>query len=55
MSIREVLQKQIADLEAKIANQQGDVAVLKDALAKLQMQDFEEDLRESGNQQLLNG
>lgn len=55
MSIREVLKKQIAELEKKIASDQGDVAALKDAMAKLQMQDFEEDLRESDNRQLLNG
>jgi uncharacterized coiled-coil protein SlyX len=55
MSIREVIQKQIAELESKISSQQGDVAALKSALAQLQLQDFEEDLRESGDQQLLNG
>ena len=55
MSIREALKRQIDDLEKRIASDQGDVAALKEALAKLQMQDFEEDLREQDNRQLLNG
>lgn len=55
MSIRDLLKNQIVELEKKIASDQGDVAALKEALAKLQMQDFEEDLREQDNRQLLNG
>lgn len=55
MSIRKVIQKQIEDLEKQIAIAQGDKAALQETLARLKMQDFEEDLRESPEQQLLKG
>jgi hypothetical protein len=55
MSIRKVIQKQIEDLEKQIASAQGDKAALEEALQRLKLQDFEEDLRESPEQQLLKG
>jgi hypothetical protein len=55
MSIRKAIQKQIEDLEKQIATAQGDKAALQETLQRLKMQDFEEDLRESPEQQLLKG
>lgn len=52
MSI-EYIQKEIADLEAKIAENIGDVQKLKQKLNRLKISEFEEDLRETGNKQLL--
>ena len=53
MSFQEKLKKQIADLEAQIAQDIGDVEEMKKVLARLQVQEFEEDLRSQGNSQLL--
>jgi len=58
MSYREQIKKRIAELEAKIAESNLDkiqLDSLRVELAKLNMQDFEEDMREEGGQQLLKG
>lgn len=47
------LQKQILELEAKIAEEIGDVRELKEKLNRLKVLEFEEDLRDTGNKQLL--
>jgi hypothetical protein len=58
MSYREQLKKRILDLEAKMAESNLDklqLDSLRAELAKLNMQDFEEDMRENNSQQLLKG
>lgn len=56
MSYKELLLKQIRELEIKIAEAQGDRADLIKELNRLQVAEFEEDMRESdNNQQLLKG
>jgi len=55
MSITQVIQKQIEEIEDRIKTDSGDVADLKKALARLKMQEFEEDIKESDNRQLLQG
>ena len=58
MSYREQLKKRISDLEAKMAECNLDklqLDSLRAELAKLNMQDFEEDMREQTSQQLLKG
>lgn len=58
MSYRDEVRKRIAELEAKIAASNVDrvqLESLRSELARLNMQDFEEDLRAEGNQQLLKG
>ena len=55
MAILDTLQKQIRDLESRIAEDQGKAEDLRSALARLKMQEFEEDIRESDNRQLLKG
>ena len=58
MSYRDEVRKRIAELEAKIAASNVDKVQLESLrleLARLNMQDFEEDLRTEGNQQLLKG
>jgi hypothetical protein len=54
MSYREILEKQIKELEERIVNFQGDKKILQDQLNKLKLAEFEESERESG-QQLLKG
>lgn len=54
MSYREILEKQIKELEERIVNFQGDKKILEDQLNKLRLTEFEESERESG-QQLLKG
>lgn len=49
------LQKQITELNDKIRMNQGDVAQLQKELDKLKLAEFEEDMREESNQQLLKG
>ena len=54
MSYREQLKKRISDLEAKMAESNLDklqLDSLRAELAKLNMQDFEEDMREQSGQQ----
>ena len=49
-----MLQDKIRDLEIQISKAQGDKKDLEEALMKLKLQDFEEELREDP-QQLLKG
>lgn len=57
MSINTIqsIQRQINEIEDKIRREQGDVRELKKLLERLRMYEFEEDLRESDNRQLLKG
>ena len=58
MSYRDQIKKRIAELEAKMAESDLDkiqLDSLRSELTRLNMQDFEEDLREDGGQQLLKG
>jgi hypothetical protein len=55
MSYRDYLQKKIKELENNIKYNLGEKDQLELELRKLEMQEFEEDLREQGNQQLLKG
>jgi hypothetical protein len=58
MSYRDQIKKRIIELEAKIAESNVDklqLDNLRSELARLNMQDFEEDLRAEGTQQLLKG
>jgi len=58
MSYREQIKKRIAELEAKMAESNLDkiqLDSLRAELTRLNMQDFEEDMREEGGQQLLKG
>jgi Fe-S-cluster formation regulator IscX/YfhJ len=53
MSYRNLLLKQIAELEQRIANSTADKAELEQQLQKLKLSEFEEDMRESNEQILL--
>jgi hypothetical protein len=53
MSILQAIQKQIEEIEARIAEDSGDVTQLKKILNNLRMQEFEEDIRESDSRQFL--
>jgi hypothetical protein len=58
MSYKEQIRKRIRELEDKIAESNVDkvqLESLRSELARLNMQDFEEDLRSESNQQLLKG
>lgn len=58
MSYKDQIKKRIAELEAKLAESNIDrvqLDSLRSELARLNMQDFEEDLRTEGSQQLLKG
>lgn len=58
MSYRDQIKKRIAELEAKMAEANLDriqLDSLRSELARLNMQDFEEDMREESSQQLLKG
>ena len=56
MSYIKELQNQIADLNKRIQQNQGDVTELQAKLNKLLVAEFEEDMREeTNNQQLLKG
>lgn len=55
MSYRQLLLKQIEELEKKIAEAQGDKAELLNQLNRLQIAEYEEDIRESTDAQLLKG
>lgn len=55
MSYKDTLKKQILELEEKIKTQQGEKRDLEEALRRLQLAQFEEDLREDSGPQLLNG
>lgn len=53
MSYKDYLQQRIKELEFSIANNAGQVDALKEELRKLQVQEFEEDLREQAPTQTL--
>lgn len=58
MSYRDQIKKRIAELEAKMVEANLDriqLDSLRSELARLNMQDFEEDMREESSQQLLKG
>jgi TolA-binding protein len=55
MSYRQVLEKQIFELEKKIAETSEDKEKLQLLLQKLKAQEFEESLREDSSPQLLKG
>ena len=54
MSVKEIEMK-ITKLEAQIAENIGDLESMRRELNRLKLQAFEEDLRESGEKQLLQG
>lgn len=53
MSYKDYLKQQIKEIESQIANNVGEVDKLREELRKLELQEFEEDLRESENTQVL--
>ena len=53
MSHKVYLQQKIKELESNISNNVGQIDALREELKRLQMQEFEEDLRESDSQQVL--
>jgi|LakMenE01Jun11ns_1017448.scaffolds.fasta_scaffold9942866_5 hypothetical protein len=58
MSYRDQIKKRIIELEAKIAESNIDkvqLDSLRSELARLNLQDFEEDMRTESSQQLLKG
>lgn len=58
MSYRDLIKKRIAELEQRMRESEDDrqtLEVLRSELLKLSVQDFEEDMREESNQQLLKG
>ena len=55
MSYKDELKRKIRDLEEKIARDEGEKLQLEIQLNKLQLAEFEEDLKETQNQQFLKG
>jgi cell division protein FtsL len=55
MSFKDELKRKIRDLEEKIAREEGEKLDLEVQLNKLRLTEFEEDLKEQQNQQLLKG
>ena len=55
MQMIQQIRKQIKDIESRISEDKGDLDQLKRLLERLKMQEFEEDLKESDNRQLLKG
>ena len=55
MSYKELLTKQIKELEERISKYEGDKTILMDQLQRLRHSEFEEDLKETDNKQLLKG
>ena len=55
MSYKDELKRKIRDLEEKIARDEGEKLDLEVQLNKLRLTEFEEDLKEQQNQQLLKG
>jgi hypothetical protein len=53
MSIRHAIKKQIAEIESRMSQDQDNVQELREILARLKLQDFEEDIRESDSRQFL--
>jgi hypothetical protein len=54
MLLKEI-EKKIAKLEAQISENIGDLESMRRELNRLKLQAFEEDLKESGEKQLLQG
>jgi hypothetical protein len=55
MSYRELLNKQILELEERIARDSADKEELQRQLNKLKISEFEEEMREGADQRLLKG
>jgi len=55
MSYRELLIKQILELEERISRDSADKSELEKQLQKLKISEFEEEMRESNEQRLLKG
>ncbi len=55
MSYRELLLRKIRELEEKITQDTTDKELLQQELNRLKLAEYEEDLRESDNHQLLKG
>lgn len=55
MSYRNNLRERIAELQKEITEDRGQIEALKKELKRLEMAEFEEDLSEESNQQLLKG
>ena len=55
MAILDTIQKQIKEVEARIKADESEARDLRELLARLKMQEFEEDLKESDGRQLLKG
>jgi hypothetical protein len=55
MSHKDELKRQILDLEEKIARDEGAKLQLQTELNRLKIAEFEEDLKESDDRQLLKG
>ena len=55
MSYRNELKKRIEELKQEISEDKGQIEALKKELKRLEMAEFEEDLSEDSNQQLLKG
>ena len=51
----QVIQQQIKDIEYRIAKDKQEIQNLLFALTRIKMQEFEEDLRNTDNMQLLKG
>ena len=55
MSYKEILLKQIVELEEKIASDSSEKEILQKELNRLKVAEFEEDIKESRERQLLQG
>ena len=55
MSYKKYLQQRIQELQREISEDKGEIEGLKKELTKLQLAEFEEDLHDQGDQQLLKG
>jgi hypothetical protein len=55
MSYKKFLQQRIQELQREISEDRGEIESLRKELTKLQLAEFEEDLHEQDNQQLLKG
>lgn len=55
MPYKDELKRKIRDLEEKIAREEGEKLDLEVQLNKLRLTEFEEDMKEQQNQQLLKG
>ena len=51
----QIIQQQIKDIEYRIAKDKQEIQNLLFALTRIKMQEFEEDLRNTDNKQLLKG